>query len=196
MVFCQNCGAEINKGANFCPKCGKAAGEAASSGPAKSKQSQQSEGTGGIAAKLESFSQVLAEKKKSVSKGGIDFFGIELLENLLAVLRKFKITAGRAGRKEFWMFVLAIFIINMVLGMLVIIPVLGIIAGIVSFAFGLVTIIPSITVGVRRLHDTNKSGWLMLLFLIPIIGWIPVLVFYIMKGTPGENKYGPNPGES
>jgi uncharacterized membrane protein YhaH (DUF805 family) len=91
------------------------------------------------------------------------------------------------------MFVLASIIISMILGILVIIPILGIIAGIASFAFGLVTIIPSITVGVRRLHDINKTGWLMLLLLIPLVGWIPVVVLCALQGTPGENKYGPAP---
>jgi uncharacterized membrane protein YhaH (DUF805 family) len=205
MAFCQNCGTEINKGANFCPNCGKAAGAAATSGTAKSKTEKQtaekssaggSTDNTGIAAKLESFSQALAERKKSAANGGIEFFGIELLENFLAVLKKFKITTGRASRKEFWMFALACFIIGVVFSMLATIPILGVIFRIASFAFGLVTIIPSIAVGVRRLHDTDKSGKLMLLLLIPLVGWIIVIVFYVKEGTPGENKYGPQPGVS
>jgi uncharacterized membrane protein YhaH (DUF805 family) len=197
MAFCINCGTEINNGANFCPKCGRATGVTASPEPAQIEQSHQGEGAAGgpagntgIAAKLESFSQALAERKKRAGIGGTESFGIELLENFLAVLKKYTVTTGRASRKEFWMFVLANIIISMILGILVIIPILGIIAGIASFAFGLVTIIPSITVGVRRLHDTNKSGWLMLLLLIPLVGWIPVVILCALQGTPGENKYG------
>ncbi|MDR2731384.1 MAG: DUF805 domain-containing protein [Treponema sp.] len=188
MAFCQNCGAEMNEGVNFCPNCGKAAGEAGGN-TGNQTAGKPDGGTGGIAAKLEAVSRTLAEKKKSAGKGGIEFFGIELLENFLAVLLKFKITAGRAGRKEFWMFALACFITGVVFSILRIIPVLGIIAWIASTAFGIVTFIPSITVGVRRLHDTDKSGWLMLLLLIPIVGWIIILVFYIMEGTPGRNNY-------
>jgi uncharacterized membrane protein YhaH (DUF805 family) len=198
MAFCQNCGTEINKGANFCPNCGKAAG--AAGGPAGGKTEKQTAaepsagGTdGGIAAKMESFSQALAERKKNVGNGGIEFFVIELLENFLAVLKKFKVVEGRANRKEFWMFALAGFIISVVLSMLATIPILGVIFRIASFAFGLITIIPSIAVRVRRLHDTNKSGKLMLLLLIPLVGWIIVIVFYVKEGTPGENKYGPQP---
>jgi uncharacterized membrane protein YhaH (DUF805 family) len=89
--------------------------------------------------------------------------------------------------------VLAGIIIGVILGILIVIPILRIAAVIASFLFGFVTIIPSITAGVRRLHDTNKTGWLMLLLLIPLVGWIIVLVLCALKGTPGSNKYGPNP---
>jgi uncharacterized membrane protein YhaH (DUF805 family) len=122
--------------------------------------------------------------------------GIELLDNFVAVMKKFTVTAGRARRREFWMFVLAVIIIGFALGILIIIPVLGIIFGIASSIFGLVIIIPSITAGVRRLHDTNKTGWLMLLCLIPLIGGIIVLIMCVMEGTHGSNQYGPDPKRS
>jgi uncharacterized membrane protein YhaH (DUF805 family) len=59
--------------------------------------------------------------------------------------------------------------------------------------FGLASFIPSLSVTVRRLHDTDKSGWLILLGLIPLIGVIILLVFYILPGTKGPNKFGPDP---
>jgi uncharacterized membrane protein YhaH (DUF805 family) len=111
--------------------------------------------------------------------------------NFIAVFKKWKDYKGRASRREFWLFALACFIVNIVFMVLTVIPLLGFLVGIVNFVFGLAIIIPSFTVAVRRLHDTNKTGWLMLLVLIPIVGWIILLVFYIQKGTPGGNKYGP-----
>jgi uncharacterized membrane protein YhaH (DUF805 family) len=119
--------------------------------------------------------------------------GIALLDNFIAVMKKFTVVEGRASRREFWLFVLAGIIIGVMLGALIFVPLLGIAAGIAASAFGLVTAIPAVTAGVRRLHDTNKTGWLMLLLLLPLIGWIIVLVLCAMKGNPGKNKYGPKP---
>jgi len=118
-----------------------------------------------------------------------------LLMNYLVVLKKYTIFSGRAGRKEFWFFVLADVIICIVFSILTKIPILKYLFWIAYFLFGLATLIPSIALGIRRLHDTNKTGWLMLLFLVPIVGWIVVLVLCAMEGTPGENQYGPEPAE-
>jgi len=117
----------------------------------------------------------------------------ELLDNFLAVLKKYTVVTGRADRKEFWYFFLANIIVGAALSILAVIPILGIVALVVSILFGIGVIIPSITVGVRRLHDTDKTGWLMLLILIPLIGGIIVLVLCAMEGTHGENQYGPAP---
>lgn len=59
----------------------------------------------------------------------------------------------------------------------------------------LAILIPSIAVGVRRLHDIGKSGWFMFIVLIPIVGGIWLLVLYCTDSEPGENEYGPNPKE-
>ncbi|MDN5873895.1 MAG: DUF805 domain-containing protein [Sinobacteraceae bacterium] len=59
--------------------------------------------------------------------------------------------------------------------------------------FALALVIPNIAVSVRRLHDTDRSGWWWWLALLPIIGWIVLLVWYSSRGTPGDNRYGPNP---
>ncbi len=64
--------------------------------------------------------------------------------------------------------------------------------GILSTFYSLAVLIPSIAVMVRRLHDTNHSGWWWFLILIPIIGWIILLVFLCTDSMPGDNKYGPN----
>jgi uncharacterized membrane protein YhaH (DUF805 family) len=131
-------------------------------------------------------------KSRAASDTFLPFFQT-LLDNFIAVMKKYTVHTGRASRKEFWLFVLAGLIIGIAFGILAIIPIVGIIAGIVSLLFGLATIIPSIMVGIRRLHDTNKTGWLMLLLLIPLVGWILVLVLCALQGTSGKNRYGPAP---
>jgi uncharacterized membrane protein YhaH (DUF805 family) len=115
--------------------------------------------------------------------------------NFIDVIKKWKVHEGRASRREFWLFVLGDIIISIALSILTMIPLLGFIFRLVSFLFAIAVIIPSVTVGIRRLHDTNRTGWLMLLLLIPFVGWIPVLVLCFMEGTKGENQYGPEPKE-
>ena len=65
----------------------------------------------------------------------------------------------------------------------------GVLSGIASLALFL----PNLAVGVRRLHDTDRSGWWVLISVIPIIGWIVLLVFLVSSGTPGGNRFGPPP---
>ncbi len=67
--------------------------------------------------------------------------------------------------------------------------------GAIAGVYGLVILIPSLAVGVRRLHDTGKSGWMLLVAFIPIIGFIWLLILLISDSTPGENQYGANPKE-
>ena len=114
----------------------------------------------------------------------------------LTVLKKYAVFTGRAQRAEYWYFVLIYTIIYFVLGFVDRMfgatrlqegP--GLLAGI----FVLATLIPSLAVGARRLHDTNRSGWWLLISLVPLIGWIVLLVFTVQDSTPGDNRFGPNP---
>lgn len=106
----------------------------------------------------------------------------------LAVLKKYAIFDGRAQRAEYWYFVLFNVIVMFLLSMLD--TVLGISAdpedGILSGIYQLAVLIPSIAVGIRRMHDVNKSGWFI---LIPIYNFI----LAVTDGTPGDNRYGQNP---
>ncbi len=68
----------------------------------------------------------------------------------------------------------------------------GLLGGIYSLAI----LIPSLAVLVRRLHDTNRSGWWILIGLIPVIGWIVLLVFVVRTVNPGQNQYGANPKDA
>jgi len=122
----------------------------------------------------------------------------QYVELYTGVLKKWNVFSGRARRREYWMFALMNFIIFVILG--VVGGILGQIWGplatlisVVSALLSLVLIIPNFAVGIRRLHDTNRSGWLFLLALIPLIGVIILLVFFIQEGTSGGNKYGSDP---
>ncbi|RDU37217.1 DUF805 domain-containing protein [Neobacillus piezotolerans] len=114
------------------------------------------------------------------------------MEWFLKVLKDYAVFKGRARRKEYWMFTLISTIIVIVLS--VIEELLGL-GGILSGLFSLAIIIPSLAVTARRLHDTGRSGWMMLLALIPLIGGIILLVFAAQDSKPGTNQYGPNPKE-
>lgn len=113
-----------------------------------------------------------------------------IIENFKTILtKKYICFEGRAGRAEFWYWVLACFIINVVLGI-----VDGIIGkGILEGLFALAILLPGLGVAVRRLHDTNRTGWLLLLGLIPIVGIIILIIFYAQEGQKGENQYGSEP---
>lgn len=98
---------------------------------------------------------------------------------------------GRARRPELWWFVLFMIIANMVLAILDNGLFGG--AGILSGVFSLVVLLPSLAVGARRLHDTGRSGWWLLLLLIPVIGALVLIWFYIQPSDPHPNYYGPAP---
>lgn len=94
---------------------------------------------------------------------------------------------GRAIRSQFWYFVLFNFIISFVLSFID-----GFIfqRQILSLIFSLAVLVPSIAIGVRRLHDLGKSGWFYLLALIPIVGQILLIVWFCTKGQTTKNQYG------
>lgn len=111
------------------------------------------------------------------------------------VLRNYIGFSGRARRKEFWMFILVNLVLTVVLTILD--KMLGLrIAkeeGLLATIYGLLIFLPYWAVQFRRLHDTDRSAWWLLLILIPIVGWLIILAFNCQNGTPGENKYGSDP---
>ena len=68
--------------------------------------------------------------------------------------------------------------------------------GLLDMLFTLATIIPSLALGARRLHDINRTGWWLLLLFVPVIGWIVLIVWAIERGDKGTNKYGPDPRQT
>ena len=113
------------------------------------------------------------------------FFKDLIANAKMIVTQKYFCFEGRAGRKEFWMWILAAFIVNFILGL---IP--GKVGMIISAIFSLAILLPSLGVTARRLHDTGKSGWLQLLGLIPLIGGLIVLILCIPEGSKESNAYG------
>jgi uncharacterized membrane protein YhaH (DUF805 family) len=107
----------------------------------------------------------------------------------LGVLKKYVEFNGRARRTEFWMFALISFGISIALS------IVGMMVGgrVLSSIYGLAVLLPSIAVGTRRLHDTNRSGWWQLLWIVPVVGWIVLIVFFVQEGNKGANPYGPDP---
>ena len=97
--------------------------------------------------------------------------------------------SGRERRQDYWMFILIYFLIYIFLTLI------DIFIGTtwLGTIFSLAMIIPSINFATRRLHDTGRSGWWQLLYLIPLIGAIVVLIFLVLDSHPGENAYGISP---
>ena len=116
----------------------------------------------------------------------------------LIALKKYAVFSGRSRRKEYWYFylfyILFIFVlsfIDVMIGTYDAVAEIGLIGGV----FVLFMLIPLLAASVRRLHDTDRSGWWLLIALIPLIGAIVILVFTLQDSKPGENQYGSNPKE-
>lgn len=112
---------------------------------------------------------------------------MNFLESVNTCLKKYFVFEGRASRSEYWWFQLVVspsYYISIFLENEISYFFLGI---------TLVTLIPAISVGVRRLHDSNRSGFFLLISFIPFIGGIILLFFLIAEGTNGKNRFGPNP---
>lgn len=123
----------------------------------------------------------------------------------LKVIKNYASFSGRARRSEFWYFTL----VNLLVTVALQIPAAAInaasgghggpIAGLftlVSAFYSLALLVPSLAVSVRRLHDTGRSGWWLLIALLPIVGALVLIVFYIFDSQPGSNRWGPNPKET
>ncbi len=114
----------------------------------------------------------------------------------LEALKKYAVFSGRSRRMEYWFFVLfnlivaiVLALIDMLIGTFSAVQNIGLLSGI----YGLAVLIPSLAVTVRRLHDIDRTGWWILINLIPLIGSIVLLVFSLLPGTPGSNRFGPDP---
>jgi uncharacterized membrane protein YhaH (DUF805 family) len=134
------------------------------------------------------------------------------MEWMLLPLKRYAQFSGRSRRKEYWMYTLFIILAGIVLSIVDSILGLGghavltsetspsgafygglVNRGLLSNLFTLATFIPGLAVAVRRLHDTNRSGWWFLLVFIPLIGAIVLLIWFCTAGTPGPNNYGNDP---
>jgi uncharacterized membrane protein YhaH (DUF805 family) len=105
------------------------------------------------------------------------------------VLKKYAVFSGRARRQEYWMFTLIASLIY--LGLVVL--GLAMDTEVPELVFALAIFLPSLGVSVRRLHDTGRSGWWVLIGFIPCVGTIFMIIFMATEGERDENRYGPDP---
>lgn len=168
-MYCSNCGTDAGQ-ASFCPNCGTNLYGAKPYGNA------------------ETFNLITAYK---------------------SMFKKYAQFNGRSRRSEYWLASVMNFIIVMAFYLIMFIPMMiditsngepsGLTAGIMGifglliFAYAIAILVPSLAMSVRRLHDTGRSGWFLLLNLIPYIGGIIIFVFSVLDSQPGANQYGPNP---
>jgi len=102
-------------------------------------------------------------------------------ESIQVCFQKYADFNGRAKKSEYWWFELFLFLGSLIL---------GIVGDILPGIFALATILPSLAVGARRLHDINKSGWFQLIWFIPILGWIYMIYLLVQDGDAAANQYG------
>jgi uncharacterized membrane protein YhaH (DUF805 family) len=108
------------------------------------------------------------------------------------VLEKYAVFGGRARRAEYWWYILAQIIIFAALAVL-----MGVssVFGVLYVVYAIATFIPSLAVAIRRLHDTSRSGWWLLISFVPFVGGIILIVLLALDSTPGPNEYGPSEKE-
>ncbi len=126
----------------------------------------------------------------------------------IAVLKKYLVFNGRASRSEYWYFVLFNIIVSAILTAIDIAIGSGtaetamsadagasvsVNAGVLSLVYALAVFLPGLGVTIRRLHDTDHSGWWIFINLIPLIGGIIFLIFLVKDSTEGDNRFGPSP---
>ncbi len=110
------------------------------------------------------------------------------MNHFLSAFKKYAVFSGRAQRAEYWYFFIFYFIV-----LVAILAFEPIESRIVSNLFSLLMLLPALAVSSRRMHDIGKSGWMILLNFIPLIGQIWFFVLAVTDSNPGTNKYGPNP---
>jgi uncharacterized membrane protein YhaH (DUF805 family) len=110
----------------------------------------------------------------------------DLQKAVKTCFKKYADFSGRAGRPEFWWFMLFQIIVS---------ALLGIISVKLQGVGNLVMLLPGLAIGARRLHDIDKTAWLLLLWLIPVLGWILLIYWAVQPGNQGANSYGEPPAD-
>ena len=114
----------------------------------------------------------------------------------IEALKKYAVFSGRSRRKEYWYFALFNIIITILLTLID--SSIGTLDeksgyGVLNTIYSLGVLLPGLGVSIRRLHDTGRSGWWLLIGLIPLIGAIVLIIFFVRDSQPGDNQYGPSP---
>lgn len=121
------------------------------------------------------------------------------MESVRTVFSKYAVFSGRATRPEYWWWVLFSIIVSVVMGILdaaIVAPLVGSeifeaeASGPLGIIASLALLLPSLAVSVRRLHDIGRSGWWLLIVLVPIIGWLVLIYWHVQPSAEGRNAYG------
>ncbi|MDR1053508.1 MAG: DUF805 domain-containing protein [Planctomycetaceae bacterium] len=115
-----------------------------------------------------------------------------MIANYIEVLKKYVVFTGRARRREYWLFILANLIIGFVLGFILGLAGIPEAANVAGGVYNLAVLLPTIAVGIRRLHDTGRSGWFYLLILVPLVNII-LIVWFCQDSDRNANEYGACP---
>ena len=118
---------------------------------------------------------------------------MNFVDSVKACFNKYATFSGRACRSEFWWFSLFNVLVGVVISAISLAVKMLFLSTLFSTLFQVLVFLPSLAVGVRRLHDTGKSGWMYLVAFIPLIGAIWLLVLFCTDSQPGANEYGENP---
>jgi uncharacterized membrane protein YhaH (DUF805 family) len=116
---------------------------------------------------------------------------MNMQQAIQSVFRQYASASGRARRSEYWWWTLAAFLGYVVLYVLML--AVSRVFGVLVAIYGLALVVPSVALGIRRLHDTGRSGWWLLFSFVPFVGGITVFVFQCLDSTPGTNRFGPSP---
>ena len=112
---------------------------------------------------------------------------MNMTDSIKTVLSKYAVFEGRASRPEYWWWSLAICLVGAICGLL------GETGTVISGTISVATLIPGLAVGTRRLHDIGKSGWNLLVGLIPLVGFVILILWLAKPSMAGDNQYGPMP---
>jgi uncharacterized membrane protein YhaH (DUF805 family) len=172
-MFCTQCGAQNHPEDKFCAACGSPTASARPDRPHVGRLAQQVQ---------------VGQQFDHNRSSGMDWY--------LSVLKKYAVFSGRAQRAEYWYFIL--FNVLAMIALVIVDSITGSFSddlgmGLLSGLYYLGVLVPSVAVSVRRLHDTSRSGWWLLIGLIPLVGGLILLFFTVQDSKPGSNEYGLNP---
>ena len=188
-----NYGQQSQQGYGQQPNYGQQNQQAYGQQPNYGQQNQQAYGQHSGYGQQQGYGQPMYQQNLGPEK---DMSFQEAVENFF---RNYTNSNGRARRKEYWYPVLFIFLINLVINALggifgaMDIDILVTMCNVLSGIFGIATLLPSIMVAIRRMHDIGKSGWWVLISFVPCVGVFIALYFCCLDSQPGDNQYGPNP---
>ncbi len=173
MINCKHCGQPVDDSSAFCPKCGQKIEKFGQSAY------QQTPPPHGPQTPPYGGQQQYQKPPYTTTPNGMKIRNMDMLEACKLYWTKYADFEGRARRTEFWWSQLMVFVISLLLSWTFIVP--------------LAMVIPSLAITARRLHDIGKSGWWMLISLVPIAGSIVLLIWECKEGDIGRNQYGEDP---